>query len=886
MDRNHPPSARAQGLRPQPRQDRLALLWERFAALSLRRPWLLALVGALAFGLCVPASIHLYGDLRTDLRELLPQDAPAAVGLEQLEKRVGGLSHLAIVVRTENLRAGERFVDALAAKLNAMPRSLIAGVQYRINEERAYFEAHGALYADAKDLTALRDTLRTRLGEAKSKANPLFVDLDDGPSAEPGTPAADPTGDTKALDEAVARMRTAFGKLDHYLDGYLAGEGGQTLILLVSPSGAAVSLHENQLLFDKVASAVKELDPKSFHPSIRVGYGGEVRSVIEAQEALLRDLFTSSILVLLAVGGALLLYYRTWRAIPLLVLPLFTGISMTLALSRLVIHYLNPNTAFLGSIIVGNGINAGIILLARYLEERRGGASVQEALPTALKTTYLATFAASAAAAASYGSLGAVSFRGFNQFGFMGCTGMLLCWLATYAFMPPLIVLLERTTPQRSRRRATDQTTGLVAAPFARLIVRRPSWPVAISAGLALFSTLAVYRLSKDPIQYDFRKLGSRSGLEDGAGFWDKHVDAVLQSYQTPTVVLTGSMQSAAAVAAAMDAEKETQGPKGTIDSVTTLQKLLPADQPQKLALLREIFALLGPGTQIDPRILGALSPDLRPTVLRLREKTRLTPVALSDVPARLTSIFREKDGQEGRIVLVYPTLSTDSSNGKAQMTHAQVVRAVALKVDPSAQIAGQIVLTSDIVTAITSEGTFTAVLSFFAVALLTVLVMGSWRCAVWVIGSLCLGVLWMAGAMGAISLKLNFVNFAVLPITFGIGVDYAVNLYQRYRQTGSVEQALSHSGGAVALCSATTMIGYATLITADNQAIQSFGLTAVLGEITCLSAALFALPALLAFRDSRAAAKPVTGQVKVVGPEGLQRPEVTAPASREAHGA
>ena len=165
--------------------------------------------------------------------------------------------------------------------------------------------------------------------------------------------------------------------------------------------------------------------------------------------------------------------------------------------------------------------------------------------------------------------------------------------------------------------------------------------------------------------------------------------------------------------------------------------------------------------------------------------------------------------------------------------------------------------LTTDIVQAITADGALTALLSFFAVALLTVIVMRSLRDAGWVIASLSLGVLWGAGAMTLLSLKLNFVNFAVLPITFGIGVDYAVNLYQRYRQAGSVEEALGASGGAVALCSVTTMIGYATLVTADNQAIQSFGLTAVIGEITCLSAALFALPAVLSLRDRRAA--PVT---------------------------
>ncbi len=794
---------------------------------------MLVLIGAAVLALCVPASVRLYGDLRTDLRELLPQGAPAAVGLEELEQRIGGLSHLAVVVRTDDLKAGERFVDALAAKLMTLPPSLISRVHWRLDAEKEFLDQHGALYADVKDLVTARDALKAQA----ARANPLLVDLSD----ETGTPAPN-------LDEVMARIKSAYGRLDRFPDAYLAGENGHTLVVLVSPPGAAVSLEDDQRIFDAVDGAVRALDPQSFHPSIRVGYGGEIKSVIEAQEALVHDLLISSALTLFAVGLALILYYRTLRAVPLLALPLFTGVAITFALSRGVIHYLNPNTAFLGSIIVGNGINAGIILLARYLEERRRESPVEVALPTALKTTWLATFAASGAAAASYGSLGFVSFRGFNQFAFMGFFGMLICWLATYALMPPLIVLQERGWPfgdlsRPGRRRAI----GWVAGPFAQLILKKPALPVVLTAALFAGSVYAAVQFAQDPIQYDFRKLGSRSGLHQGAGFWDKHVDAVLQSYQTPTVVLTDSPEQAQAIAAALEKEKDSQGQDGTIESVVTLQEFLPPEQPRKLELLREIFSML------DKRPRSALAPEIR----RLRERTKLEPVSLSDVPERLTRSFVEKDGRRGRVVLVYPTLSTDAANGRAQVMHTRAVREAAFKADPSARVAGQIVLTTDIVQAITSDGVRTGLLSFFAVALLTVVVMRSIRHAAWVIGSLSLGVLWMAGAMTLLSLKFNFVNFAVLPITFGIGVDYAVNLYQRYLQTGSVEEALASSGGAVALCSLTTMIGYATLVTADNQAIQSFGLTAVIGEITCLSAALFALPAVLSLRDRRASVAP-----------------------------
>src|SRR4051812_33719961 len=108
-----------------------ARFWQWWAALSLRRPTLLALVGTLLFVASIPGAARLYGDLRTDLRELLPQGAPAAVGLAELEKRIGGLSHLAIVVRTDDLKAGERFVDALAEKLKELPPSLVAQVHWR-----------------------------------------------------------------------------------------------------------------------------------------------------------------------------------------------------------------------------------------------------------------------------------------------------------------------------------------------------------------------------------------------------------------------------------------------------------------------------------------------------------------------------------------------------------------------------------------------------------------------------------------------------------------------------------------------------------------------------------------------------------------------------------
>src|SRR2546430_5118287 len=98
-----------------------ARFWHWWAACSLRRAVLVALLGTLALVASAPFAARLYGDLRTDLRELLPQGAPAAVALAELEKRIGGLSHLAIVVRTDDLKAGGRFLHPPPAPFKGIP---------------------------------------------------------------------------------------------------------------------------------------------------------------------------------------------------------------------------------------------------------------------------------------------------------------------------------------------------------------------------------------------------------------------------------------------------------------------------------------------------------------------------------------------------------------------------------------------------------------------------------------------------------------------------------------------------------------------------------------------------------------------------------------------
>ena len=82
-----------------------------------------------------------------------------------------------------------------------------------------------------------------------------------------------------------------------------------------------------------------------------------------------------------------------------------------------------------------------------------------------------------------------------------------------------------------------------------------------------------------------------------------------------------------------------------------------------------------------------------------------------------------------------------------------------------------------------------------------------------------------------------------------------------RYREERDIARAVITTGAAVALCSWTTIVGYGSLLAARNQALQGFGVMAIIGEVACLfgrdrraagAAALAGAPAGSASRPAR----------------------------------
>jgi uncharacterized protein len=820
----------------------------RYIAWTLRHGKALWLVAAL---LAIPAAwrtAQLYGNLHSELEELLPRDAPSVVAIGELRRRMSGLQYLGVVIdvggpnEPQRLARADQLVEDLAARIRTYPHDLVSAVRTGWQAEHAFVERHAAALLDLSDLQLIRARIEERVHWEYATQTGTLLDDSEPP----------PRLDFADIQQKYER-RVSGPDLNG--DRFSSPKLGLSL-LLIEVGGFSTSASKANHLIARVRADLAALGGlEHYAPGMRLGFTGDVAISSEEMAALLQDLTVSSLLVVIVVVLALIFFYRWRRSVPALFLPLAVAAVLAFALASLPpfdITELNSNTAFLGSIIIGNGINFGIIQLARYVEARRSGHAVEDALAIALWGTRKGTLSAAVAACVAYASLVAMQFRGFRQFGVIGGLGMMLSWAATIVLTPPLLAWLDRGKSSadkpilRTRAPAAAGHERRPMAVLARAVTRHPRAFAGAAALLTIAAAIEIRHFGRGQLEYDFSRLRRRDTWSQGEGFWGAKMDALLGRYLTPTVLLTDSPSEARAIAAKLR-EALAHPPLDTmVASVRTIDDVLPPDLDAKRAEIEAIRR------KMSPRLRTHLDEDDNRRLDRLIGTGPLAAISEGEIPDVLTTGLRERDGALGRAVLVFPNPTNALWRGATISAFVNALRDIAeLPITTggrAARVAGGPPLTSDIIESMERDGPLASMLALLGVVATVVVIFRRSSATPFVIGSLIVGVAWLLAAAMVLGIKINFVNFIAFPITFGIGVDYAVNVMARYLRDGErdVAGAIRGTGGAVGLCSLTTIVGYSSLLVAQNVGLFLFGLLAVLGELTCLTTAVVVMPAVL----------------------------------------
>lgn len=774
------------------------------------------IVVSIAFAL-VAGWVAVRLSVRADFSYLLPQSARSVVDLRQIEKRARALGTAMVAVESNNPDSRSKAAAMARDRMMQIGPQWVASIAFDERVKRRYVWDHRWLLAPLADLEAARDGLVAEIEQAKLRANPLYIELDDEPA------------DAAELNALREKLEAAERERDD--PGELVSEDGRVQMMIVRTAFSTGDVEQDRILVAKLHAIGADI--RAAFPDVEFGIAGDAVVSMAEHDAILDGMLRATLVTMALVALGLFWYFRSLLAIGALSWSLMVGTLATFAFAKLTLGYLNAATAFLSSIVIGNGINFGILITSRYLEELRAGKDLHSALEGALARTLAGTGTAALTASVAYASLMITVFRGFRHFGLIGGVGILACWVSAYVVVPAaLAVAGGRISP------------GAPPAAWLGKLLPRRLGAVALGTlaltGVAGFITFQF--LTGDPFETNFRNLRSQSPVLDQAQRWMTKIDQAFgQGRDSGFVIAVPRREDTAVIQRRLLAVDRGKAPEDRLFAdVVSLDDLRGGDQAAKLAVLAQIRELLS-GKDIE-----VLDDDQRAELDRLRPPDDIERIEDGDVPEELASPFIESDGSRGKLILATAGKRYEVWDTRDTVRFAANVRALGLPDD--VHFGGASFVFADVIAGVLRDGPRATLAAAVGAILIVVLLIGFNRFGIITIVCGLSGTLMMLAVSAVSGLKVNFLDFVALPITIGIGIDYAVNIVARARHDGAHRgrDVLASTGAAVTLCSYTTTVGYGSLLLSQNLGIRSFGIAAMIGEIMCLVVALLLAPALL----------------------------------------
>jgi len=845
----------------------------RIVDFSRRFACLVALIGlVLAGGSGYYAATHLSID--TDVDKLLDPNLPWRQREVAFDRAFPQFTNLiAIVIDGATADQAEDAAAALAAKLKTDP-SLFKTVERPDGNE--FFKRNGLLFLSKDEVQGFADQMVT--------AQPLI-----------GTLAQDPSlrGLFDALElaaEGIQRGETSGAELDHPFEVFadtveasMAGQyhplSWQSLLtgrkpmarelrrfILVQPVLDYSDLEPGGDASNSIRKAALDLGLTPAR-GVRARLTGPVPLADEEFGSVTQGTALSTVVAGILICVLLFLALRSVRLVVPILVTLAMGLVIVAAFAALTVHALNLISVAFAVLFIGIAVDFSIQFSVRYRSDRYDHDDLSEALRRTARGIGAPLAVAAATTAVGFFSFVPTAYTGVSDLGLISGVGMLIALALNLTVLPALLVLIRPRGERRAvgfhRLRAID-----------RFLVERRSAVRSVTLIVAIACVALAPRLT-----FDFNPLNLKDPKTESVSTL---FDLMKDPDTTPNTidVLAASPADAAPLAERLDKLPE-------VSHSVTVMSFVPEDQPEKLAILADVAALLGPTLSppsplpppdaaaelaalkraADALVLAAgqnhqasvqrLAAVLQKATLagsdalanlrsnlvgglaaRLNEMRLVLsaePVSLETLPPELTRDWIAPDGRAR--IEVYP--KGDARDNQVLRQFVASVRTVApdatgapISIQESAQT---------VVGAFRAAGFF----ALIAIAALLSIVLRRIRDVILVLAPLVLAGLLTVATSVLVNLPLNFANIIALPLLLGVGVAFDIYFVMNWR-AGRGEPLQSGTARAVLFSALTTVTAFGSLALSNHRGTSQMGVLLTIALFYTLVCTFFVLPALM----------------------------------------
>ncbi len=786
--------------------------------------------------------IVLRGELASDILDLLPQHFDSVQTFKIYDREFSQGRELTFVIEDET---GAADLDAFASFFGEM-----------LGHEPGIVRVMDHALTDSED----------GVHEVQSIAAPLLLNLEPAEfstaitalapaaiearlkrlreSLEAGSPKAEMELELDPLGLVTPALKPLSGSFSLEKAQPLASPDGTLRLVLAITDQTDLGAHACQATMRRIheftARALAAWSAAGHdEPPPRVLVTGRTAYVAELSLKMRSDIVWTLLSSIVLVAFTFYAGFRQLRPLLAIMHVLLLCCIVGIAAGVLIFHSLNMITIGLCSILIGLGVDFGMLLFGIYQIERNAGHDHETAVASALKHHGSGIIFGALTSAAAFLCLVLSECAGFIQLGVLIAFGILF---AALFMMTVFFVLL----PRKHRPRSDDwMRTG--SHKFVRAVLASPR--AFVLAGAALLVALTAFCFTpagRVKFEANPKSLEPRNSR---AGEAMRLIQSKMPAVGEPLIALVS----------APDAERF----HDDWSRVNTAWASLASAQKIRSVATPSAFALSPERARANAASIGL--PQL--SAARDALTKTLTREGLS--PASFASAFTLLDSLEAAVHGNFDLLDWhkslpinsswwfildrflgDSPNvGMAYVTPLQPLTSFEQKETlrrllevPGVEthISGWTYTLADLLP--WSKGKvvlLTSVMLGLNVLLLLFLYRSFFPLAILML-SLALSVGAMLATLQICGVALNLFNVLALPLVLGVGVDYGIYIVIAMRAPGDIDRSLSTIVKPVLLSGLTTAVGFGSLATAQNPALRGLGFVCATGVAWCLFSTLF----------------------------------------------
>lgn len=595
------------------------------------------------------------------------------------------------------------------------------------------------------------------------------------------------------------------------LHEYFKSKDSSIYLVFLKPKLTDDFVASRDVFYNGVNTTIQRTQQVSQTTHLKVGLtGGAFIQDIEADTVAFNGLFSTFILTFIII---LLFILFAFKKIVLPIstsLPLLGGAILSGSFAYVAYGSLNMFSVSFAILLLGLGIDFGVHILSRYLEEKESHPQ-KEALLIALNATGPSIIFGALTTALAFYAFIIGKFKAFEQMGVISGTGILILCLMMFTMMPGLILFLDNDVPTSTKKKASALSRSNISIstfikPLIKFVLKKPLFMPIVSAFVLILLFPAILDTT---IVGDISKIYPK-GLNSLA--LAKTVENAFDFNTNSISIYVENLDQLNAVTKRLNDDP-------LIESTTSIINFLPEDQIEKLSVLDS---------------LSKQNPQLN-----------FKPIDYTDLDPNLINNYVGRDGVF--LIEIIPSIDLYEAN-----TYERI-KDVIFTISGHYPI-GMPVIMNEIVLLVTNDVINISLLCIFIIFIMLLGIYKNILDSLMTLLPLLLSLYTTVGIMNLFGIDINIFSIAAFPLIIGIGIDSSIHLMHRLRETSpDIDfNKLNATGQAIFITSFTTIIGFSSLTRINHPGMANLGFAVAIGMTICLIYTLLLLPSLYSLKHRR----------------------------------